>query len=41
MNNDTNSVDSIISKSKLSPLAFNWFRAQPDDRVSKKTQRKH
>src|SRR5881394_3587158 len=39
MNNDTKSAVSIISKFKLSPLAFNWFRAQPDDRVSKKARR--
>src|SRR6267378_2136749 len=41
MNNDTKSAVSIISKFKLSPLAFNWFRAQPEDRVSKKAQRLH
>src|SRR6185295_3189028 len=39
MNSVTKSAASIISKFKLSPLAFNWFRAQPDNRVSKKAQR--
>src|SRR5204863_5180365 len=37
----TKSAVSIISKFRLSPLAFNWLRVQPEDRVSKKAQRSH